>query len=145
MDLTLSQSIRVKRSDVTGRSGFLQMKWVAVNALKKQPGPVDKGWFDILGSVLGPSVLHNKKLVQAIPKCHKRPQTWTRKGEWMYKAMHSRPGTSSGCGQLQAPATLPRGKNPRYPLDRHQNLLGRREEKTTPTGTQTPTLQPSDP
>jgi hypothetical protein len=49
-------------TDVTGGSGFLQMRWVAVNAFKKQSEPVDKGWFDILGSVRGPSVLHSKKL-----------------------------------------------------------------------------------
>jgi hypothetical protein len=54
-------------------------------------------------------------------------------------------------GQLHAPAALPPGKEPWYPVDRRlgrpQNLSGRHgeEKNLAPTGTQTPTPQPSSP
>jgi hypothetical protein len=54
-------------------------------------------------------------------------------------------GTSWRCGQIQAPATLPRGKIPRHPLDRRligpQIRSGQRvqEKILYPTGTRTST------
>jgi hypothetical protein len=51
-------------------------------------------------------------------------------------------------GQLHAPAALPQGNHPRYPLDRRlsgsQSLSGRFGEETNlaPAGNRTPAVQP---
>jgi hypothetical protein len=67
-------------------------------------------------------------------------------GEWIYGSKFSWPRQQFGVsGQFHAPAVLPRGKSPRYPLYRRvdgpQSRSGRceKEKNVEPTGTRNPT------
>jgi hypothetical protein len=73
-------------------------------------------------------------------------------GEWMYRYTFSWPRHYlEVSGELHAPAALPPGEEPRYPLDRRlggpQSRPGRHEEEKIldPTWTRTPTPQSSNP
>jgi hypothetical protein len=73
-------------------------------------------------------------------------------GEWMYRSMFSWPQHYLEVrGQLHVPAALPRGKSPRYPLDRRlggpqsQSRRRGKEKILDFTGTRTPTPQSSNP